>query len=684
MYPPSLKPLPRHILHGADYNPEQWPPEIWEEDLRLMKLAGVNAVSLGMFSWSALEPSEGVYTFDWLDRVMDMLHAQDIGVLLATPSAGFPPWLARACPEVLKVEENGLRSSYRARQNHCFTSPVYRQKVRLINEQLAARYAHHPAVLLWHISNEYGSRCYCDLCREAFRAWLRDRYGSIDRLNAQWWTTFWSHRYSDWSEIDPPAKPLGETSVHGLSIAWKNFITHQTIDFMQAEIAAVRAANPALPVGTNMFRHFSSIDYYRLAREVDVILWDNYPFWHRDPRSDAEEAALTAFTHDMMRSMRDGQPFLMIESVPSAPNWQPVNKLKRPGMALLSAVQAVAHGSDAVMYFQWRKSRGAYEKFHGAVVDHCGHEDTRVFRDVAATGAALSRLDEVVGSTVPASAAVVFDWNNHWAIQEISGLCNESRDYLGEVSLWYRALWDRSISTDVIDQTGDFSRYRLLVAPFLYSLRPGVAARLETFVRSGGTLVLTHGAGTVDEDDLIFPGGPPGPLRRLLGLWVEETDALYQEEKVDIVPDADVLPGLQPRYHAIRLCERLRLESARPFGHYASEFYAGEPFAAVHSVGDGRVFYFGCETGQDFVFDVIAALASSLSLPSCWPVPLPPGVHAHVRRSPAATFTFLMNFTPSPVRLDHPARRAVDLASLSTPGQPIDLPPFGLCVLRDS
>ena len=389
------------MLHGADYNPEQWQdvPEVLRDDMRLMRLANMNEMTLGVFSWSVLEPQEGKFDFSFLDRAMDDIYAAGGRVILATPSGGKPVWLAKRYPEVCRVDENGVRNEFGGRHNHCNYSPVYRRKVQIINEKLAERYKDHPALIAWHLSNEYGnyydfSGCFCENCRAGFQKWLQKKYGTIGNLNHEWWTRFWSHTFSSFEEIDPPSHKT-DLCLHARNLDWKRFQSDGYIEFMNLEKEPLKRIAPDIPVTTNLMERYDGIDYRKLAREIDFVSWDNYPAW-KDSETDIKVAQKIAFSHDFMRTLKN-RPFLLMESTPSAVNWQEYNKLKRPQMHALSSLQAVAHGSDSVQYFQFRKSRGGAEKFHGAVVDHCGHEHTRVFGDVAALGKRLQKMDEIVG-----------------------------------------------------------------------------------------------------------------------------------------------------------------------------------------------------------------------------------------------------------------------------------------------
>ncbi|RTE08259.1 beta-galactosidase [Paenibacillus whitsoniae] len=640
-----LFPQLNRMLHGADYNPEQWihMPEVWDEDMRLMRLAKCNVMTMGMFSWSSLEPKEGQFEFGWLDEIIDKLTRNGISFILGTPSGARPAWLASKYPEVLRVRPERVRNLYGTRHNHCYTSPVYREKVRIINTLMAERYGGHPDLLLWHISNEYNGECHCDLCQAAFREWLKKKYNDdLDRLNQMWYTTFWSHTYTDWKEIESPS-PIGEHMLHGLQLDWKRFVTDQSIDFMLQEIAPLKRLTPDIPVTTN-FLGGCNINYEKMAEQVDIVSWDSYPYWHsKDP--DWKTACHAAFTHDRYRSFKPDKPFLLMECTPSLANWQEVAKLKRPGMHALSSIQAVAHGSDSVQYFQWRKSRGSSEKFHGAVVDHSAHEHTRVFREVAELGADLERLQPVNGTIIRAETALIYDTENKWVVEGAAGPRKPNLSYDQEVFRHYEPFWKQGIPVDIISMDRSLEGYKLVIAPMLYMLKQGTAERFETFVRSGGTLVLTYWSGIVDENDLCFLGGFPGPLRKLAGVWSEELDALYPEDHNALIMKENALEGLSGSYSVSLMCDLIHVETAKVLAEYQEDFYQGYPALTLNRFIDGEVYYIAARTEPSFLEDFYLVLADRYRLGRALHADWAEGVNAQVRTDGDRAYIFLHNFT---------------------------------------
>ncbi|WP_038834590.1 beta-galactosidase [Yersinia pseudotuberculosis] len=652
---PPLSAKVSALLHGADYNPEQWEnyPDIIDKDIAMMKQAKCNVMSVGIFSWVKLEPSEGEYNFSWLDELIEKLYAAGIHIFLATPSGARPAWMSQKYPKVLRVGRDRVPALHGGRHNHCMTSPVYRQKVRQINQKLAERYAHHPAVIGWHISNEYGGECHCHSCQQKFRLWLQDRYQTLDNLNEAWWSAFWSHTYSDWSQIESPA-PQGEVSIHGLNLDWRRFNTAQVTEFCSEEAKPLKAANPELPVTTNFMEYFYDYDYWKLAQVIDFISWDSYPMWHRE-KDETQLACYTAMYHDLMRTLKQGRPFVLMESTPSATNWQPTSKLKKPGMHILSSLQAVAHGADAVQYFQWRKSRGSVEKFHGAVVDHVGHIDTRVGREVSELGRILEAMSPVMGSKVDADVAIIFDWESRWAMDDAEGPRNCGLEYEKTVAEHYRPFWERGIAVDIINADCDLSGYKLVIAPMLYMVREGFAERATRFVEQGGQFVATYWSGIVNESDLCHLGGFPGPLRPLLGIWSEEIDCLADGESNQVQGLAGNKAGLQGPYQAIHLCDLIHLEGATAVARYRDDFYADRAAVTVNFVGEGKAWYVASRNDAAFQRDFFMNIAEELNLARALDTQFPYGVTAHRRTDGESEFIVVENYSNDSKSLVLPA-----------------------------
>ena len=675
------------FLHGGDYNPDQWRhvPGIIDEDFRLFPLAGINSLSVGIFSWTALEPEEGRYEFGWLDDVMDRAAQRGMAVVLATPSGAKPNWMAAKYPEIRRMSGSAnhapSRELQRERHNHCFTSPVYRAQVRRINEALASRYGRHPALAMWHLSNEYNGECRCPLCLEAFRDWLRRKYGSLDALNRAWWTGFWSHGFTDWSQIEAI-----DPSLDGLVLDWRRFVSDQTAGFIREEAEPLRRLSPGIPVTTNLMGFFEGLDYARIAREIDVVSWDNYPQYHERPGETERLAAFIGMTHDYMRSLKRGRPFLMMESSPGPVNWWHHNRLLRPGQHRMKSLQAVAHGSDSVQYFQIRKGRGGSEKFHAAVIGHEGTGNTRMFREVAQVGRDLEALRPVLGSVVRPKVALVFDRESDWALKASQGpLESVKRGYVEAVAAHYRPYWKRGIAVDVIDGDASLDGYSLVVAPCLFLLRDGFAERIGRFVEAGGTFVATWLTGIVGPTGLCFTGGFPGPLRKLLGVWAEETDYLYEDERnsIECVPGNSA--GLAGSFGTSTVCDVIHAEGAEVAATYGRDFYAGSPALTRNRCGEGEAWYLATRGDDAFLDAFHGALAHRLSLPRALDADLPEGVSANIREDDGGRrFVFVVNYSGDARTVDLGDRRYRDLlANGADLAGAVTLPPFGAMALEE-
>lgn len=682
-FSPVFRDFP-HIVHGADYNPDQWlsRPDILSEDLRLMKLAGMNSATLAIFAWSAIEPEEGVFRLEWLDKIIDELYAQGSYVVLATPSAARPAWLDAKYPEAMRTHADGLKETHGRRHNHCMSSPIFREKVRIIDTALAEHYKDNPAVKLWHISNEFSGECFCPLCRENFRKFLRKRYlNDINLLNEQWWSAFWSHTYTSFDQIDPPSY-LGETSLYGLNLDWKRYTTDITCDFMQAEIDTVKAITPDIPVTTNMMGTYPGIDYWKMAKHLDVASWDAYPqFDGTAGVSDSDLATSIGMVHSLTRSLLH-KPFMIMESTPSAVNWvKPVCRMKRPGVHYLSSMQMIGHGSDTIQYFQWRKSRGGEEKFHGAVVDHEGSEHSRVFREVAKLGEDLKKLDEIVGTDTKSQAAIIFDWENRWALDTFMGL-RTYRGYVETVAECFGGFFNHAVNVEFLPADGDFSSYKLVVAPMLYALSEETIDKLERYVREGGTLVATYLTGYVNENDLCFLGGfPGGKLRKVFGIWNEEIDCLRDDQTVRCRYEENEL-GLSGEFSAKHFCEVLHLEGAKTIASYEEDFYAEMPVITVNSYGRGRAYYIGARQSKEELEKLIVSVCSKEKVVRIVPDTLPEGVKVISRTDYENEYIFITNYNTDNRTVDLGDRAGIDLLTGRHLCGKIEIAPRGVFVLK--
>ncbi|WP_199614194.1 beta-galactosidase [Paenibacillus alkalitolerans] len=669
--------LPK-IWYGGDYNPEQWESDVWDEDIRMFKLAGIDVATLNVFSWALSQPNEDTYDFAWLDETIDRLYNNGIYTCLATSTGAHPAWMAKKYPDVLRVDYQGRKRAFGGRHNSCPNSPTYRKYSRLIAGKLAERYKDHPGLLIWHVSNEYGGYCYCERCAEGFREWLRGRYGTLDKLNKAWNTRFWGHTFYDWDEIVPPNELSEEwggnrTNFQGISLDYRRFMSHSLLECYKIEYDELKKHTPHIPVTTNLMGTYPVLDYFEWAKYMDVVSWDNYP-------SLTTPVSYTAMVHDLMRGLKGGQPFMLMEQTPSQQNWQPYNSLKRPGVMRLWSYQAVARGADTVMFFQLRRSIGACEKYHGAVIEHVGHENTRVFRECAELGGELQKLsDKVLDARVEAKVAIVFDWENRWAVELSSGPTIALK-YVDEVHKYYDALFGMNIQTDMIGVEEDLSKYDIVIAPVLYMVKPGYAQKIEEFVRNGGTFVTTFFSGIVNENDLVTVGGYPGELRKVLGIWAEEIDALFPDQKNQVVMKQP-LGSLNGSYECGLLCDLIHLEGAEPVAEYGSDFYKGMPAVTVNRFGQGQAWYVATSPDAEFLGGFLANLCESKGVKPL--LNAPAGLEVSRRTKDGNSMLFLLNHNPEAVTVELDGSRYTDLLTGKSVSGSASVPGRGVVILSD-
>ncbi len=654
------------IAFGGDYNPEQWPVEVHDQDVELMAEAGVDMVTLAVFSWATLEVSPGVFEFDWLDTIIEKLSAAGIGVDLATGTASPPPWLTHRHPEMLPVTADGTTLWPGSRQAFCPSSPVYRQHAVELCTAMAEWYGRHDAVQLWHVSNELGNHnalCYCDVSAAAFRTWLQRRYGDLDTLNDAWGTAFWSQRYSSFEEILPPrVAPNFPNPTQQLD--FRRFSSDELLANFVMERDVLHELSPGVPVTTNfmVMEHVRELDYWAWAREVDVVSNDHYPM-----AADRESWRELAFSADLTRGLAGGDPWMLMEQSTSAVNWQPRNLAKRPGELMRSSLQHVARGSDAILFFQWRASRAGAEKFHAALVPHAG-TDTRVWREVVELGSTLQRLDEVVGSGADNEVAILFDWGAWWAC-ELDSHPSIDVTYLDRAHALHRALCDLGVGVDFVHPDSDLDDYRLILVPTLYAVSVTVADRVRTAVSAGATALVTYFSGIVDESDHIWLGGYPGAFRDLLGVRTEEFTPLREDESV----------RLSNGWTADVWTEHLHLAGAEAVAHYEDGPVPGVPALTRNSFGSGVAWYAPCRLDQAATDELVRRIVEEAGIAHD---ETPPGVEV-VRRvaDDGRAWRFVINHTDAAATL---ALRGHDLVADRPVTEALVVEAGGVAVVRES
>lgn len=674
-----MKPMFDHFLFGGDWNPEQWPEGTWEHDLDMLEDAHINEVTINVFSWALLQPAEDRYDFSMLDKIVALLVKHDFNIVMATGTAALPGWMVRLHPETIRTEQNGTRHVFGGRHNFCPTSPYFRKASRALAAHVAERYAGTPGLVAWHVCNEYGGGgglCYCDHCAEAFRTWLKNKYGTVEALNKAWCANFWSHTIYDWGDVVPPVSYGDGISdakcvVSGLQMDYRRFQNQAQLACYTNERDAIRAYDAATPITTNLMGTFKDLDYFEWAKEMDVVSWDNYPGMDTPP-------SFTAMCHDLMRGIGGNEPFMLMEQTPNQQNWFPFCKVKRPGEVRKLSWQAVAHGADTVQFFQMKQSIGGCERFHGAVIAHDGTEQSRVFKETTALGGELDRIGKrIMGSQIRAKVAIMFDWQSYWSLEGCVGP-TAGFSYPNEVHRFYRAFWRRNVPVDIIESTTPLDKlkqYDLVVAPALIIVLPGVAETLESYVSEGGSFITGYMAGIHDEHDLVVPGGYPGKLRDLMGVWVEEIDALAPDETIEVHGDAVDAKGEI-------VASIIHREGARRLATYGGdEFYAGHSALTVNTYGKGKAYFVGTPLDETGMGAFMAPIIKELGLK---PLDTPEDVSLSVRYGDdGVRYAFLINNSESDKRLClDELNGGVELLTGHVVDGPVELKPYGVNVIE--
>ena len=668
------------ILYGGDYNPDQWSKETLIEDMKFFKLANINTVTLPVFSWALLQPDEDTYNFEWLDDILKTLKENNIYVCMATSTAVQPNWMSRKYPEILPVDFEGRKRKFGGRVKFCPNSEKYRKFSVNLATKLAERYKDYPNIIAWHIGNEYDNYCYCEHCENKFKEWAKKKYKTIEAVNKAWNMNFWGHTLYSFDEIVAPSA-LSEmwygydkqcTNFQGIAIDYNRFMSDSILECYLGEYNAIKAITPNIEITTNLMGTFKPLDYFKWAKHMDIVSWDNYPSLDADPSD-------TSLRHDLMRSLKNGKPFMLMEQTPNQQNWQPYNSVKRPGVMRLWSYQAVAHGADTVMFFQMRQSIGACEKYHGAVISHAGHENTRTFRECAELGEELKALgDIIIDSRCDAKVAIMFDWDNWWAVEFSSGPSIQLR-YVEQIEKYYKAFHNLNVTVDFVEPTGDLSKYSVVLAPVLYMLKDGAANNIKNFVSNGGTFITTYFSGYVNENDLVSLGGYPAELRDMLGLWVEEIDALPP----DMNNSMNLVYKLNPmkdNYTCNMVCDIINLEGAEALAVYGSDFYKDKPVFTYNKYGDGLAYYIASNPEQAFLNDFALRLAKENNL--LLGIENKEGVEITQRFKDNYTLTFVLNHNNEEVTLKLDDKDYINVLNNDSVKENLKLKPKDVAILK--
>jgi len=659
------------ILYGGDYNPEQWPENTWQDDWDKLKLANVNSATINVFSWALLEPNEGTFNFDKLDKIVALLEKNKIGIVMATSTAALPMWMTQKYPDVNRVDTYGRRQLGGKRENACPNSPNFQRLASELVEATAKRYAHVKNITHWHISNEYGGYCYCDNCAAAFRDWLKNEYDNdLNKLNTAWDTNIWSHTYNNWADITPPMKigdsfSSGKPVLSGLDLAYRRFQSDSLLNNFKMERDIIKKYDNR-PVTTNLMGSQKDLDYFKWAKEMDVASWDNYPSFDTP-------ASYTAMEHDLMRGLK-GKPFMLMEQTPNQQNWQPFNSLKKPNQMRMLSYQAMAHGASTIQFFQLKQAQNGSEKFHSAMISHSLSTETRIFKELEQLGTELAKLpDEIAQSENTAKVGIIFDWNSYWGLEDSMGPTIE-KDYVQQVYDYYKEFYDRKINVDMISPEADFNKYKVVVAPSLYLTSKTATDRIKAYVKAGGIFVTNYMSGLTDRDDNVFLGGYPGLWRELLGLKIDETDALPLKEQHLLENNGTVIGK------GSLVCDLIQPTTAQSLAHYGNDvFYTENSALTRNQYGRGLTYYAGSRLDHDAMNYFLSEVLQTTGIRADH---TKTGVEITERVTATAKYEFVINTDYQEKKIINPFPNSKDLLTGKVTGEKIELDKYGVLILQ--
>ncbi len=661
---------------GVDYYPEHWPHDRWETDPRLMEEAGFNVVRLAEFAWMNMEPEEGRFDFAWLDEAIATLGRHGISVILGTPTAAMPAWVARKYPEVMALQAIGTRLAWGVRRNNCFSSGAYRLLSERITRAMAAHFSATPNVIGWQTDNEFTEPlCYCESCRAGFHDWLRDKYETLDRLNQAWGTHFWGQRYDAWSEIQLPEGPhwgaAGDShlSTHNPSLCldFTRYFSWLNQRFQHDQVRLIRELSPHQFITHNFMGFGTDLDCYAMAADLDHVSWDNYPVWGApDIPYDASAAAA------LMRGLKR-KNFWVMEQTAGPGGWSTFGRNPRPGEIRKIAYQQIANGADHIIWFRWRTCTAGREQYWHGLLGHDGKPGRR-YREAAHAAGEFHRLaDELKDTTVAADIAILYDYDNVWALRIQSAFHGNS--LVRAVGRYQRALFRAGLAADMIPSTADFSAYRMIIAPELFLLPDAVAERLRAYVAAGGVLITELRTGVKDETNLCYDRTLPGLLTDTLGITIEEYEAMDDTWTYRVIGE-----GLPGEYTATKFADWVIPQTAEVLARY--EPWHVEPYVAAtrNRFEKGTAYYVGTVMKEESFYD--ALLADALPRAGVKPALVPPaGVEATVRRNDQRALLFLVNHTEERQTVAVPAGKQELLTGMTT-RETLDLDRYGVAVVK--
>jgi beta-galactosidase len=661
------------IYFGADYYPEHWPEERWNEDARLMAKAGFNVVRMAEFAWSKMEMREGEYRFDWLDKAIAILSTHGIQVVLGTPTASPPPWLMAKSEDLFLLQQNGIRQTYGLRREYCPNHPLYHQYSEMIITKMAKHYSDHPAVIGWQIDNEFGDRCFCEICRKKFQEWLQKRFETLDSLNQKWGTVFWSHIYTEWSQIPVPLSIIRAHNP-GLVLDYYRFMSDSYCAFQNAQIDIIRQICPNHFITHNLMGFgYNKIDYYDLVEDLDFVSWDNYPRMQWNMQADVDPVT-AALSHDTMRGLKKKNYWVM-EQQAGGGGWDCLAVTPKPGELRLWTYQSLAHGADGIVYFRWRTCRTGTEQYWQGILEHHGMPGRR-YEEVSKVGDELNKLANLIsGSEIKSEIAIMQSYDTRFAFQIQENHPNFS--YENQILEIYRGFYNQNTPVEIVSENDPLLNFKVVIVPSLYILRAETCKNLEKFAEAGGIVVFLPRTGVKDMYNAVVNSKLPGLVAKMCGIEIEDTVSMADEQSNQV---KFCLSELNETFAVSTLADLIEPKGAKVIATYVDDYYANKPAATIHTFGSGKVVYLGI-MGDRSLYTALARWLTGLAGIS-GNLSMPVGVEVVKRWRGDICLTFILNHLAEAQVIDV-GFECQDLLSGQSLSGDVSIAPYGILVLRD-